>query len=114
MGWLRLLPFTGILLLGLVWLARLVVMRASSLVIESDGITIRNWPRRARRFPLSAVDRFDETAREGAWEQVRLVAGALILMDGTEVPVRSLGDPEVNRGVTGLNNRLIELRGPRA
>jgi len=43
-----------------------------------------------------------------------LVAGALILMDGTEVPVRSLGDPEVNRGVTGLNNRLIELRGPRA
>jgi hypothetical protein len=61
---------------------------------------------------LALVDRFDKFEREGAWRKVRQVSAVLILKDGTELPVHSLGDPEVNGGLNGLNNLVVTLRPP--
>jgi hypothetical protein len=77
--------------------------------ITARDVEIRNFPF-TRRVPLTSVDRFDKEEREGAWSQLRRVSAVLILTDGSEVSIRSLGDPEVTGGLAGLNNRLAELR----
>ncbi len=110
MGWAGLLPLVGVVLVGVVGLLRVYAMRASSLVIDADGVAIRNWPRSVRRVPLSAVDRFDQEARDRGWNQVRRVSAVLLLKDGSELPVRSLGDPEDHHGLAALNNRLNAVR----
>jgi hypothetical protein len=102
----------GVAVIGLGSFLRVIAQRASSVMIGPDGVAIRNWPRVVRRVPLSAVDRFDERTRESAWNQKRVVSAVLVLKDGKELPVRSLGDPELTRGLPGLNNQLNALRGP--
>ena len=79
------------------------------MTITAADVEIKNYPF-TRRVPLPSVDRFDKDEREGAWSQLRRVTAVLILTDGTELSVRSLGDPEVTGGLPGLNNRLVELR----
>ncbi len=108
-GWLRLLPFSSLALAVVIALIRVIRAKLSHVTITSTDVEIRNFPF-TRRVPLPSVDRFDKEGREGVWSQLRRVSAVLILTDGSEVFVRSLGDPEVTGGLTGLNNQLAELR----
>jgi hypothetical protein len=87
-----------------------VAKRFSTLSIDEHGVAVRNFPWHVRRFPLDAVDRFDQVEGERTRSRVRFTQAAILLRDGSRVPVYSVGDPALATGVTMLNNRLAEAR----
>jgi hypothetical protein len=105
-GWLVVFPV--ILIAGAALVSWLFVRR-SSVRITSEGVEIRNYPQDIKVVPLDAVDRFVETERSGTFKSLRPATATLVLLDGTRVPVRSLGDGAVF-GVDALNDRVAALR----
>ena len=107
MGWLLLFPA---ILIGSAGVAAFGFVRFSTLRVSSAGVEIRNYPQAARVIPLARVERFVATEPSGSFKSLRPETGALVLTDGTRVPVRKLHDPEAGYGVDALNDRLTALR----
>jgi hypothetical protein len=57
------------------------------------------------------VAQFEETPRVGNFSGIRPRTGALVLTDGSRLPVRKLTDAEAGHGVDALNRRVASLRG---
>src|SRR5215470_4536810 len=93
----------------LVGAAALSVAR-SSLRITSDGVEIRNYRQPEQVVPLARVDHFEPTPSVGNFSFLRPPTAALVLIDGSRIPVRRISDPEAGRGVDALNARVEELR----
>ncbi len=100
-------------LIALVALAAFVSVRGSTLRITREGVEIRNYPQPAKFFPLEQVERFEATPPVGNFSSLRPTTGALVLTNGTRVPVRRLTAPDAGSGVDALNARLAALRGDR-
>lgn len=92
------------------FIASFVFVRMSTLRISGRGVEIRNYPQVLRTIPLSDVDRFVETERTGNFSFLRPRTAALVLVDGSRVPVRCVGDPDAGAGVDALNDRVELLR----
>jgi len=92
------------------FIASFVFVRMSTLRITGRGVEIRNYPQATRTIPLSDVDKFVETERVGNMSFLRPHTAALVLVDGSRVPVRCVGDPEAGAGVDALNDRVALLR----
>jgi hypothetical protein len=92
------------------FVASFVFVRLSTLRITGAGVEIRNYPQATRFVALEQVDRFVETQRSGNFSFVRPGTAALLLVDGTRVPVRCVADPEAGWGVEALNDRVEVLR----
>jgi hypothetical protein len=105
--------FLVILPLGLIagaLIASMVFVRRSTLRITGAGVEVRNYPQAPRFVALEHVDRFVDTQRSGNFSFVRPATATLILVDGTRVPVRCVGDPDAGSGVEALNERIEILR----
>lgn len=100
-----------VVLVGLAALAAFVSVRASTLRMTRDGVEIRNYPQPAKLYPLEQVDRFEATPRVGNFSSLRPATGALVLTNGTRIPMRKLTAPDAGTGVDALNKRLAVLRG---
>ncbi len=107
MGWLLWFPL--ILVAGVAVVAY-VFVAMSTLCMTNEGVELRNFPQEPRVIPLDDVHRFVETERVGVIAHVRPATGALVLNDGTRVPVRKLRDCSGAYGVDELNARLAALR----
>ena len=77
-----------------------------TVAVDENGVRVRNYLL-TRVFPLSSVDRFDWEERQG--EQLNHRVCVLVLRDGTTQDVRALSTRQSTE-VTGLNNRLRELK----
>jgi hypothetical protein len=73
-------------------------------------VEIRNYPQAAKLIPLAQVGGFEATPRVGNFSSLRPATGALVLTDGTRLPVRSLAVPDAGVGVDALNRRVEALR----
>jgi hypothetical protein len=82
----------------------------STLCLTEDGVEFRNYPQEPRVIPLPDVERFVETERVGWIAHVRPATGAVVLNDGSRVPVHKLRDCSGAYGVDALNARLAALR----
>lgn len=91
-------------------IAALVSVKRSSLRITVDGVEIRNYPQPPTRVPLAQITRFEATVPVGNFPSLRPQTGALVLADGSRLPVRSLSDPDAGHGIDALNDRLDFLR----
>jgi len=98
-------------LIVLAALAAFVSVRGSTLRMTHDGVEVRNYPQPAKFFPLDQVDHFEATPRAGNFSSLRPATGALVLTNGTRIPVRRLTAPDAGTGVDALNARLAVLRG---
>jgi hypothetical protein len=105
--WLIGLP---IILIGSAALASFAFVRLSSLRITNAGVEIRNYPQALQVIPLEQAERFLATERVGIFASLRPETAALLLADGSRVPVRVLGTPDGIYGVDALNRRLAALR----
>ena len=92
------------------FIASLVFVRMSTLRITGRGVEIRNYPQAVRTVPLTDVDKFVETTRSGNFSFLRPRTATLVLVDGSRVPVRCVGDPDAGSGVDALNERVELLR----
>jgi hypothetical protein len=106
-GWLLLFPV--ILVVGVAVVA-FVSVSMSTLCLTDAGVELRNFPQEQRVIPLHEAQRFVETERVGWIAHVRPPTAALVLTDGTRVPVRKLRDCSGAFGVDALNERLAALR----
>jgi hypothetical protein len=106
-GFLVVLPVA--LIVG-AFIASFVFVRMSTLHITGAGVEIRNYPQAPRTVPLERVEKFVPTERAGNFSFLRPRTATLVLVDGTRVPVRCLGDPEAGYGVEALNDRVAVLR----
>jgi hypothetical protein len=106
-GWLILLP---VILIGSAAAASYAFVSLSSLRITGEGVQIRNYPQPPKVIPLDRVDRFVATERVGNFAFLRPATAALLLTDGTRMPVRKVGEPEAGYGVDALNHRLAQVR----
>jgi hypothetical protein len=102
-----LLPF---ILVGVAWLVSALFVRRSSLRITGDGVEVHNYPQAPRLVPLARVRYFEATPRTGNFKSLRPETAALVLVDGTRVPVRTLFAPDAGYGVDALNQRVEALR----
>jgi hypothetical protein len=110
-GWLVVFP---LVLIAAVAIAAFVSVRFSTVCITRDGVEFRNYPQATTTIPLDDIDRFVETERVGWLSGVQPATAALVLNDGTRVPVRSIRDCSGAYGVDAMNARLGEVRaGPR-
>ena len=100
-----------VVLIGLAALAAFVAVRGSTLRITREGVEIRNYPQPAKVIPLEQVDRFEATPPVGNFSSLRPKTGAVVLTNGTRVPMRKLTAPDAGTGVDALNKRLAVLRG---
>lgn len=91
-------------------LAAVVVVRRSSLRITSAGVEIRNYPQSPMLIPLAQVRHFEATPRVGNFASLRPATAALVLADGSRLPVRSIAAPEAGSGIDALNQRVEALR----
>ena len=107
MAFVLLLPF---IIAGVVAVIAVTFTRLSTLRITSDGVELRNYPQAARLVPLDQVGQFEETPKVGNFAFLRPKTAALVLKDGTRVPVRTVASPDAGIGVEALNARLAKLR----
>src|SRR5438105_14322665 len=98
------------ILIGAAALAAVVCVRCSSLRITGAGVEIRNYPQAPKLIPLERVERFEATTAVGNFSSLRPETGALVLTDGSRLPVRRLGAPEAGNGIDALNKRVESLR----
>jgi hypothetical protein len=106
-SWLVVFPA---LLIFAVAVAAFVSVSMSTLCMTDAGVELRNFPQEQQVVPLDQVQRFVETERVGVIAKLRPVTGAIVLVDGTRVPVRKLRDWSGAYGVDALNERLAALR----
>jgi hypothetical protein len=99
-----------LVLIGGAFVASIVFVQLSTLRITGAGVEIRNYPQAPRVIALEDVDRFVPTTAAGAFSFLRPRTAALVLVDGTRVPVRCVGDPDAGSGVEALNERVAVLR----
>jgi hypothetical protein len=104
-----LLPFV---IAGVVAVIAVTFTRLSTLRITSAGVELRNYPQAARLIPLDQVGQFEETPKVGNFAFLRPKTAALVLKDGTRVPVRTVASPDAGIGVEALNERIASLRAP--
>jgi hypothetical protein len=110
-GWLVVFP---VVLIAAAGIAAFVSVRLSSVCITRGGVEFRNYPHPVTTIPLDDIDRFVETERVGWLSGVQPATAALVLNDGTRVPVRSIRECSGAYGVDAMNARLGEVRaGPR-
>ena len=102
-----LFPFAVIMVVAL---AAVVVVQRSSLAITSEGVEIRNYPQVPKLVPLAQVRHFEETPRVGNFAFLRPPTAALVLVDGSRVPVRRVTAAGAGHGVEALNRRVDALR----
>ena len=107
MAFILLLPF---ILAGVVAVVAVVFTQLSTLRITSAGVEFRNYPQAARLIPLSQVAQFEATPKVGNFAFLRPKTAALVLQDGTRVPVRTVASPDAGIGVEALNKRIETLR----
>ena len=107
MGWLVAFPA---LLIFIVAVLAFVSVSLSTLCMTDAGVELRNYPQPPQVVPLDRVERFVETERAGVIAKVRPATAALVLVDGSRVPVRKLRDCSGAYGVDALNARLAALR----
>lgn len=91
-------------------IASVVFVRLSYLRITSEGVEYRNYPQPPRRIPLAQVDRFEATPKVGYLSSLRPATAALVLTDGSRLPVRRITAPDAGYGVDALNARVDQLR----
>jgi hypothetical protein len=99
-----------LILIGSAALAAFVFVRFSSLRITSAGVEIRNFPQAPKVIPLEQADRFVTTEVTGIFARLRPATAALVLTDGSRLPVRVLGESSGAYGVEALNHRLAAMR----
>jgi hypothetical protein len=97
-------------LIGATAILAFVFVRLSTLSVTSAGVEVRNYPQDVRTIPLDEVERFVPTERVGWFSSVRPATAALLLTDGSRVPVRALRERSGAYGVDALNERLATLR----
>jgi len=97
-------------LIGGAALAALVSVRRSTLLITAEGVEIRNYPQPPKSIPLARVACFEATPAFGNFSSLRPATGALVLTDGSRLPVRALSAPDAGHGIEALNARLATLR----
>jgi hypothetical protein len=102
-----LLPF---ILAGVVAVVAVVFTQLSTLRITSEGVEFRNYPQAARVIPLADVAQFEATPKVGNFAFLRPKTAALVLKDGTRIPVRTIASPDAGIGVEALNKRIASLR----
>jgi hypothetical protein len=102
-----LLPVALVVLVALV--AALVVGR-STLHITTAGVEVRNYPQAPKMFALAEVRGFEATPRAGNFSSLRPATAALVLTDGSRVPVRKISAPDAGYGIDALNRRIDTLR----
>ncbi len=107
MAFVLLLPF---IIAGVIAVIAVTFTRLSTLRITSDGVELRNYPQAARTIPLDEVGQFEETPKVGNFAFLRPKTAALVLKDGTRVPVRTVASPDAGFGIDALNQRLASLR----
>jgi len=107
-GWLLLFP---VILIGSAALASFVFVRLSTLRITPAAVEYRNYPQALKVIPFAQVDRFVAAERVGSFAFLRPATAVLLLVDGSRVSVRALGEPNAGYGIDALNARLAALRG---
>lgn len=107
MGWLVLFPV--VLISGAAGTSFLFV-RLSTLRMSTAGVEIRNYPQATRVVALDAAERFEPVEGSGWLGFLRPQTAALVLRDGSRVPVRALQTDDGVVGVDALNARLTRLR----
>jgi hypothetical protein len=106
-GIVLLLPFVFVVLAVI---AAVLCVTFSTLQITRAGVEVRNYPQAAKVIPLAQVDHFEATPRVGNFKSLRPATAALVLNDGTRVPVRKIAAPDAGHGVDALNRRVESLR----
>ncbi|MDQ1456456.1 MAG: hypothetical protein QOH28_2076 [Actinomycetota bacterium] len=91
-------------------LAAVMVVWRSSLRITSAGVEIHNYPQSPKLIPLAQVRHFEATPRVGNFASLRPATAALVLTDGSRLPVRSVAAPDAGTGIDALNQRVESLR----
>ena len=110
-AWIVLFP---VVLIGAAAVAAFVSIRLSTVCITGHGVEYRNYPQPVTTVPLDDIERFAESERVGWLAGVQPATAALVLNDGSRVPVRSIRECSGAYGVDALNARLDEVRaGPR-
>src|SRR5262245_27792916 len=99
-----------VVLVGAAAIAAALSVARSSLRITSEGVEIHNYRQPEQVVPLARVDHFEPTPSVGNFSFLRPPTAALVLIDGSRIPVRRISDPEAGRGVDALNARVEELR----
>jgi hypothetical protein len=106
-GLVLLLPF---IFAGIAAVVSIVFVRLSTLRITSAGVEIRNYPQAPKLIPLDQVAQFEPTPNVGNLSFLRPRTAALVLKDGSRVPVRTIASPDAGHGVDALNKRVESLR----
>jgi hypothetical protein len=101
------MPFVVI---GIAALAAIICVRCSSLRITSAGVEVRNYPQTPKLVPLSQVERFEATVPVGNFASLRPATAALVLTDGSRLPVRRIEARDAGYGIDALNARITQLR----
>ena len=99
-----------LVIIGVAAVASFVFVRLSSLRITAEGVEIRNYPQAPRVVPLAQVAQFEPTPSVGNLSFLRPKTAALVLKDGTRIPVRMIAAPDAGIGVDALNQRVESLR----
>lgn len=107
MAWLVGLP---LVLIATAAVLAFVFVRSSWVHITAAGVEIRNYPSAPVVVPLDRVDRFVDTERSGNLKSIRPATAALVLTDGSRVPVRALHERGGAVGVDAMNARVAQLR----
>ena len=107
MGVVLMLPIVFVVVAAI---AAVVSVRLSTLRITSAGVEIRNYPQAAKMIPLAHVDHFEATTATGNFKSLRPKTAALVLTDGSRLPVRTIAAPDAGYGVVALNKRVESLR----
>ena len=107
MVWVLMFPF---ILAGIVAVLAVVFVRLSWIHITSAGVEFRNYPQAPRLIALDDVAQFEPTPNAGNLAFLRPKTAALVLKDGTRLPVRTIAAPDAGYGVEALNDRVNALR----
>jgi hypothetical protein len=99
-----------IIFAGVAAVAAVVCVRLSSLRITSAGVQVRNYPQAPKLIPLDQVGQFEATPNVGNLSFLRPKTAALVLKDGSRVPVRTIASPDAGHGVEALNKCVESLR----
>jgi hypothetical protein len=84
--------------------------RLSAFELDEEGARVRNFPWRTQAVPLSAIDRLDRAEHRRVWINEPRASTVLLLLDGSRLRVRALGDADERSDFIQFNNRLEELR----
>jgi hypothetical protein len=106
-GVVLLLPFVFVVVAAI---AAVLTVRLSTLRITNTGVEIRNYPQAAKVIPLERVDHFEGTTATGNFKSLRPITAALVLTDGSRLPVRTIAAPDAGYGVEALNKRVEALQ----